>query len=224
MFYCQKPGKLKTLYCLHILSLRRKKNDFLFLSQFHVYSLHSKTLRWSLEFEVKCCNVTAFTVLCTHSTQYQLAVRRVYCFYSKAVTKAFKIQGRLSGRRFLCFCTQCLASCQTTRLTGSLTDCVFKTWQVHAASTACTPPRNMGRVEFAESLCSFVRSTRWLVRRLMQMDSVIPELLTSFFAVTEICHDAHVAKEFEVILTYLRVAESCYNETGQGRMELGCDC
>jgi len=73
----------------------------------------------------------------------------------------------------------------------------------------------MSRVEFAESLHSFVRSTRWLlVGRLMQMDSVIPELLTSF-AVTEICNDSHAAKEFEVILTYLELLKDVIMKLGR---------
>lgn len=73
----------------------------------------------------------------------------------------------------------------------------------------------MSRVEFAESLHSFVRSTRWLlVGRLMQMDSVIPELLTSF-AVTEICNDSHAAKEFEVILTYLELLKAVIMKLGR---------
>lgn len=67
----------------------------------------------------------------------------------------------------------------------------------------------------AESLCSFVRSTGWLVGRLMQMDSVIPELLTPFFAVTEIWHDTHAAKEFEVILTYLELLKAVIMKLGR---------
>lgn len=47
------------------------------------------------------------------------------------------------------------------------------------------------------------------------MDSVIPELLTSFFAATEICHDAHAAKEFEVILTYLELLKAVIMKLGR---------
>lgn len=40
VMYWQKTANLKTLYSLNILYLRKRENNFPYLSQFHVYSLH----------------------------------------------------------------------------------------------------------------------------------------------------------------------------------------